>query len=312
MKEYIGKVCLDLVDYIGKEQYSDGPIEDELLEIVKNIPEEDYVKVINEKKNWPVLYHLSKQRWNIIGGIPVNKTDKVLEIGAGCGAVTGILSEKAEKVTCIELSKKRSLINAYRNQKRDNIEIKVGNFETVHQRLTEKYDVITLIGVFEYAQSYISSPEPFVDFLKMIEPHLSENGRVAIAIENKYGLKYWAGCKEDHLGTFFSGLEGYSPNDRVRTFGKGKLEQLIKSAGFENIKMYYPYPDYKLPTHIYSDDYLPKKGELVNNMRNYDNDRMYLFNEKLVFDNLIEENMFPFFSNSYLAIAERKEKRNHG
>ena len=304
MKEYVGNVCLDLAHYAGSDQYSDGPIEDELLDIVKSVQASDYNKVIKEKKSWPILYHLSDLRTNIISSVEISKKDKVLEIGAGCGALTGALAEKAEKVTCIELSKKRSLINAYRNKEKNNIEIKVGNFEVINGNLDEKYDVITLIGVFEYAQSYINSPEPFKDFLKMIKSNLALNGRIVIAIENKYGLKYWAGCREDHINTFFGGIEGYQDTNRARTFSLEFLKEMIKEVGFDDVKFYYPYPDYKFATTIYSDDYLPQKGELVNNLRNYDNDRMYLFNEAQVFDNLIEDNLFPVFSNSYLVIAE--------
>lgn len=306
MKEYIGNVCLDLNDYEGVDKYSDGPIEDELLEIVQTVDKAEYMKIVEERQSWPLLYHLSEQRWNIIEGIPMGESDHVLEIGAGCGAITGALARKAGRVTCIELSKKRSMINAYRNRGKDNIEIKVGNFETVHKNLHKKYDIITLIGVFEYAQSYIDSENPFVDFLKMIEGHLAEHGRIVIAIENKYGLKYWAGCREDHVNTFFSGLEGYPGTDRARTFGKDRLEELLKTAGLGDVKFFYPYPDYKFVMRIYSDEYLPQKGELINNMRNYDNDRMYLFNEEMVYDSLIEDKMFPFFSNSYLVVARRE------
>lgn len=307
MKEYIGNVCLNLTDYEGVDRYSDGPIEDELLEIVKTVDHTEYMRIVEERQSWPLLYHLSEQRWNIIESIPMGQKDHVLEIGAGCGAITGALAAKAGKVTCIELSKKRSVINACRNREKKNIEIKVGNFEVIHEHLEEKYNVITLIGVFEYAQSYINSPEPFVDFLKMARAHLAENGRIIIAIENKYGLKYWAGCREDHVNTFFSSMEGYPGTDRARTFGKDKLEELLGMAELGDVKFYYPYPDYKFTMAIYSDDHLPKKGELTQNFRNYDNDRMYLFNEELVYNNLIEDKEFPFFSNSYLVIAKRKE-----
>lgn len=69
-----------------------------------------------------------------------------------------------KNVDAVELSMKRSLINAYRHQKADNITIKVGNFQEVEQHLEKKYDVITLIGVFEYACSYIDSEQPYAEF----------------------------------------------------------------------------------------------------------------------------------------------------
>jgi len=64
--------------------------------------------------------------------------------------------------------------------------------------------IICLIGVFEYGQAYIGGKTPYEDFLKILQKHLAPDGRIVIAIENKYGLKYFAGCKEDHLGSWFS------------------------------------------------------------------------------------------------------------
>lgn len=306
MLEKIGKVTMDYTSYSGKDLYADGS-EEELLEIVRSHKKEEYNDVIARRNTWPVLYHLSNIRGNIVEWLPIEKSDKVLEIGAGCGAITGTLAEKAGRVDCIELSKARSLVNATRNQEYDNVNILLGNFQDVEQRLEEKYDYITLIGVFEYAASYIQSETPYEAFLNIVKRHLKEDGKIVIAIENKYGLKYWAGCKEDHVAQFFAGLEGYVGIDNVRTFSKPELKEIAKKTGLEKYTFYYPYPDYKLSLSIYSDDYLPKEGELTNNLRNFDNDRMMLFDESRVFDNLVRDGLFDLFSNSYLMILERKQ-----
>ena len=94
--------------------------------------------------------------------LPIGSNDKVLEIGAGCGAITGALSRKAGEVTCIDLSGKRSRINAYRHMEAGNVTIHVGNFQDVEPDLPCDYDYICLIGVFEYAQAYIESGKPFL------------------------------------------------------------------------------------------------------------------------------------------------------
>ena len=121
--------------------------------------------------------------------------------------ITGALCEKGRQVTVIDLSKKRCLINAYRHKDCDNLHFLVGNFQDIEPKLTEQYDLITLIGVFEYAQFSIQSEDPFVDYLKRIRTHLAPGGRLVIAIENRIGLKYWAGATEDHTGIYFEGLE---------------------------------------------------------------------------------------------------------
>ncbi|MBD5548968.1 MAG: class I SAM-dependent methyltransferase [Lachnospiraceae bacterium] len=302
LPERIGRVSLDYSCYPGEDLYSDGNIEDEILAIVKDASRVEYPAIIEEKKSWPVLYHLSPLRGNIVDWLPIKPGDKVLEIGSGCGAITEKLSEKAGSVTCVDLSAKRSLINAYRNQDRDNIEIHVGNFSDIEPSLSEDYDFACMIGVFEYGQSYIHTKTPYEDFLKIMKKHVKKDGCIVIAIENKYGLKYWAGCKEDHLGTYFSGLEGYPEGGSARTFTRPGLEKIFKKCGVENYSFYYPYPDYKFPTAIYSDKRLPHTGELTDNMRNFDRDRMVLFNEKYVFDGIIDDKLFDLFSNSYMVI----------
>ena len=302
MEEYVGKVKLNYDRYPGEDFYSDGEVEDELLEIVKAQPPGEYDRIVGEKLSWPVLYHLSSLRWNILEWVPMEKDARVLEVGSGCGAITGVIAKKAGTVTCVELSKKRSLINAYRNRDCDNVTIHVGNFKEVEPDLACDFDYICLIGVFEYGQSYIGGDTPFEDFLKILLPHLKQGGRILIAIENKYGLKYFAGCKEDHLGTYFSGVENYAAGGGVRTFSRNGLERIFQNCGVEQYHFYYPYPDYKFMSSLYSDARLPGKGELCDNLRNFDDDRMVLFNEKNAFDGLTGDGLFPVFANSFLAV----------
>jgi len=302
MTETIGKITLDLSKYPGEDFYCDGAVEDEILEIVKKYALVEYAGIIEERKSWPVLYHLSPLRENIVDFIPMKKTDKVLEVGSGCGAITGALSRKAGSVTCVDLSKKRSMINAYRHSECENVTIHVGNFKDIEPDLPCDYDYICLIGVFEYGQGYIGGDTPYEDFLHILKRHLASGGRIVIAIENKYGLKYFAGCKEDHLGTYFSGIEDYAEGGGVRTFSRNGLEKIFRTCGMEQYSFYYPYPDYKFMKAVYSDAWLPGKGELSDNIRNFDRDRMVLFNEKSAYDGLIEDGMFPDFSNSFLVI----------
>ncbi len=300
--EQIGKIKLDLTHYPGEDLYCDGDVEDELLEIAKKYASVEYPSIIEEQKRWEILYHLSPLRENIVEWLPIDSSMKVLEIGSGCGAITGALSEKAGKVTCVELSRKRSLINAYRHMDADNVTIHLGNFQDVEPDLPCDYDYICLIGVFEYAQAYIGTETPYEDFLRIIKKHIKPDGHIAIAIENKFGLKYWAGCREDHLGTYFGGIEDYPDGGVVRTFTRDGLLAIAKKCGLKKTQMYYPYPDYKFMTTLYSDRRLPKRGELSDNTRNFDRDRIQLFDEKRVFDTVLQEGQFPLFSNSYMLL----------
>ncbi|MGI6096126.1 MAG: class I SAM-dependent methyltransferase [Lachnospiraceae bacterium] len=301
MKEKVGNAILNYKFYGGSDAYSDGSIEDELLEMVS--AQQDVIKILKQDDRWPVLYHLSPVRQNIVEWYPMKEDAKVLEIGAGCGAITGALCRQAKQVVCIELSKRRSLINANRNQEYDNLEIFVGNFNDVV--LEQKFDYITLIGVLEYAAYYTDTANPFVDFLKKIRKYLKPDGKVLIAIENKYGLKYWSGSREDHTGIFFDGIEGYhATSSQVRTFSKTELEKILEEAGYEELEFYYPFPDYKFPTQIFSEKYMPQPEDVTCGRDSYDAGRMYMFNETLAYRELIASGDFAFFANSFMVEAK--------
>lgn len=301
MIEKVGNVSLNYQYYKGNDEYSDGSIEDDILELVSG--EKNVLKIMKEDFRWPVLYHLSPVRQNILEWYDMDPNAEILEVGSGCGAITGVLCRKAKKVTCIELSKKRSLINANRNSEYDNLEIMVGNFNDIPN--DKKYDLVTLIGVLEYANYYTDAENPFVVFLERIKSRLKPGGKVIIAIENKYGLKYWAGAREDHTGVFFDGIEGYHTTDsKVATFSKPELESMLHDAGYKKQEFFYPFPDYKFPEKVFSDAYLPKSEDLACGTESYDNSRMHLFNETLAFGEIVKAGQFPFFSNSYLIVAE--------
>lgn len=299
--EYIGNIKLDLSVYKGKDLYNEGDnAESIVLDTFKN--NLDPVKVLSEHNEWAILYQLSSSRKNIVSVINIDKNQNVLEIGSGMGAITGALAEKANYVDCIDLSKRRSYANAYRNQKYSNITIHVGNFEDII--LDKKYDIVVVIGVLEYAGSFLNSKEPYMQFLSNISNLLNDNGKVYIAIENKFGLKYFAGCNEDHLGRPFAGIEGYS-DKKVRTFSYSEISELL-NINFKDIYFYFPFPDYKLPSVIYSEDYLPNETASIASYLNYDADRLLLFDEEKVYKNIKTLEDWKMFSNSFLIEAVKK------
>ena len=176
---------LNLDFYKGSDMYSDGDIEKEILDYTENFDEPEFDQIFKEDIRWPVFYHLTEIRKNIINWYPIRKDASVLEIGAGMGAITSELCKKAKKVTCVELSKQRATAIANRNKDKENLEIIVGNLNDV--KFNEKFDYITLIGVLEYAPLYTNTKNPFVDFLTYIKQFLKPNGIILIAIENKFG-----------------------------------------------------------------------------------------------------------------------------
>lgn len=296
----MSKEVLNLTYYKGQDLYSDGDVEDKILEIFKK--KENIQERLMKDDDWAILYHLSPIRQNILEWYDFQKNASILEIGSGCGAITGLFCEKAERVVGIELSKRRSMINVERNKQYSNLEIMLGNFEDIE--INETFDYVTLIGVLEYADSYINSKKPYEEMLKKVKKFLKPDGKLIIAIENKFGLKYFAGAMEDHTGNLFDGIENYKNVSNVRTFSKNEIEELLKSTGYVSTEFYYPVPDYKLPSAVYAESYLPKAGDLRNMSNAYDRARFKLFDEDIVYDQFCKDQKFEYFSNSFLIFAK--------
>ncbi len=294
------KEILDLTFYRGRDYYSDGEIEDRILDLVQS--GRDREEILRENNEWAILYHLSDIRENVLDWYDFNPEGTLLEIGAGCGAVTGLFCRKVKKVTAVDLSKKRSTINATRNGGAGNLTILVGNFEDIV--IEETFDYVTLIGVLEYSSSYIGKGEnPHLEMLKRARGFLKPGGKLLIAIENKFGLKYFAGAPEDHTGRVGDGIQNYPGVRNVYTFSRPEIERLLCEAGFAHNRFYYPMPDYKLPSVIYSDEYLPLPENLGYQVESFNSERYTFFDENRAYAQIIRDGQFPYFANSFLIVA---------
>ncbi len=292
--------------YKGTDEYSDGDIEKDIIKYLTEYGEENYKEIFKKDVRWPIFYHITPIRKNILNWYPFKQDAEVLEIGAGMGATTGILCDKAKNVTAIELSKQRASAIEIRCKNRENLEVVVGNFNDI--KLNKKFDYITLIGVLEYAPLYTNTKNPFHDFLVQIKSLLKEDGKLLIAIENQFGMKYFSGALEDHTGKIYDGIMGYENKETVRTFGKEQLKEILQEADFKYTKFYYPLPDYKLPNIIFSDEYKPDKNKLKSYSPYVAEESMEVeFDEKKVYEEVIKNDKFDFFANSFFIEASKKE-----
>ena len=294
------KPYLNITWYQGEDAYSEGDVEDMVVCLIAENEPEKYVEAIADNYSWSTFYHLTHIRKNILNWYPFKENASVLEIGCGMGAITGLLCDKCARVTAVELSKRRATGTLLRCREKDNLEIIVGNMNDIE--FTEKFDYITLIGVLEYQGSYTHSENPYLDFLKKVKQLLKPDGKLLIAIENQYGLKYWCGAKEDHTGVPFEGMNQYSLSKKqVRTFSKAALDELVKASGFNKTYFYYPMPDYKMPAVVYSQDYLPKQANMMDVQYYYVPDMSTLVaQENKIYADVIQNGVFEFFANSFL------------
>ena len=199
---------------------------------------------------WPVFYHLTPLRANLLRPLEgFLRGKRVLELGCGCGGLTRYLGETVKWVLGVEGSGLRARIAAERCKGLSNVTILNDRFQDL--RLRGKFDVVTLIGVLEYARMFDDeNAVPELALLEQARSYLKPGGRLLLAIENQLGLKYLAGMPEDHLNRPFSGVNDLYGDKTPVTFGRLELEDLLHRAGFSSLMQMIPLPDYKQPLTV--------------------------------------------------------------
>ena len=201
-------------------------------------------------------------RANLIAWLPIKKTDKVCYIGKPTDVIAKKLQELSDFTECV-----------------------AGVCELAAYT---KYDYLIRLGKAKQEE------------LDAYAACLSVSGKLILAVENAYGMKYLAGAKDTGAGEYFGAVEAL-PSAAGMTLLE--LKTRLAKAGFRWQTAYYPFPDYYFAMSVYSDEYLPKQGELIDQIGNFDAERLVLFEEGKAFDAAVARGKFADFANSYLMAA---------
>ena len=281
--------------FYHEDNYYNNDIYGEYREDIKQYINEyktcEYDKIIEKDKRTNIVSIFSEMRANVIKWYPFEENKKILEIGANYGEITEELARKNLNITAIETSNEKIECLQKRLEHVANLRlILCTNLKELE--LEEKYDYITLIGTAEYAEKL-----GFVNLKEMLEwtyRKLSENGKIILAIDNKFGVKYLAGSTRNNKEAPFANYIE-NKNKDYKLYGKVELEEILKE--FSNSKFYYPVPNYTLTHMIYTDEYLPKRNRY--NIY-YREDEEILFSELAFMGDIIRNKKFDFFTNSYI------------
>ncbi len=290
--------------------YSDGDETETRLEtIVEKVDDRSSLSgaFIPYLSDWASEYHFSRQRHCLIRPLGISSGDKVLELGCGCGAITRYLGEIGAEVTAVEGSPRRAAIARKRCEELENVKIYCDNLLAFES--DETFDWVLLIGVLEYAPVFSDSSSSVSDYLKKAARFLDRQGRLIVAIENQLGLKYFNGRPEDHVGQPFYGINGlYTRHDPV-TFGREALQGILAEAGLKTQTIYFPFPDYKLPSVVLSESGLENPGFNATDLLAGAESRDYLggvpplFSEPLAYRPLYKNGLLADLANSFLIEA---------
>lgn len=224
------------------------------------------------------------QSQNILNWYPFKKTDNILALGENSEELLDVLNERTNKVTVIDIFDEKNLAK-------------------------DQYDFIILIGILENWKNVVKSNINIEELINILGKYLKIDGKILLALDNKFGLRYFAGNPEKILNKKFESLIGYNNEpEKIETFTKTKIEIILNKLGY-NTRFYYPLPDYKLPNVIFSDEQLPEYNSIDKYNPYFIENSDIIFNEIDVFREILktDKNMFTFFANSFLIEATKGE-----
>lgn len=258
---------------------------------------EDYDSVIGNDSRWEVFLHLSQMRTSLVNWYEFNEGSTLLEIGGGFGALTGVFCDRCGSVTVLESSPYRAEAICKRYENRKNLSVYVETLESF--QTSEKFDYIVLVGGLENIARAGMLAKDYSVYLKRLEAWLKPDGKLLLAVDNRYGLRYFCGTPERHTGKPFRGLNQYPDSPLGRAFARQELISILEAAGFSYHKFYYPLPDYVVPQLIYSEAYLPQKDVCERLVFYYEDTASLVVDERLLYEDIIENQVFEFFANSF-------------
>ena len=253
-------------------EYSDGDAQErELGRILHEASDRrwDAAGLARNHNDWALEYHLSPLRANILRGLTLKDRKTVLEVGAGCGAITRYLGDQGFRVDAVEGSAARAQLAALRCHGLEGVSLVQANINDLTLPAAT-YDLVLFVGVLEYAGRFsgddCSAETAVKKMLSQAVASLTPGGVILVAIENRIGAKYLCGFSEDHLGRPWAGVAGYPTflggDAGIRTFDSAQWVNMLESMALK-YRFFYPLPDYKLPQALISENASRAPGALA-------------------------------------------------
>lgn len=233
---------------------------------------------LQENKKLPYLYALAELRENILDWYEFKPDSSLLQVGADYGALTGLFLKRTGKVTVLDASEESLQLVEQRYRGETGLKTVCGDLCSEQALAAEGYDYVAVIGT-------LSAEASLKEQLEAAKKALRSGGVLFAAVCNTFGINYFAGARRDAV-----------------TASKKELQTLLPNGTF-----YYPVPDYKIASELYSDGYLPKKGDLTGAYTAYDYPQYTSMDIGAAYDAVCEDGQFAQFSNSFLVIWEKGE-----
>ncbi len=164
----------------------------------------------------------------------------------------------------------------------------------------QKYDYVIAIDVLEYSHS----PERII---KYIRNSLCETGRALLGTDNRLGIRYFCGDRDQFTGRSFDSIEGYVRADSLnressagRSYAKAEIEQFLAAGGFVDYRFYSVYPVLQRPQIVFAEDYVPNEPLDIRIFPQYNYPDTVFLEEEGLYGALIENGLFHTMANGFL------------
>lgn len=145
----------------------------------------------------------------------------------------------------------------------------------------------------------VLDPDDFsVPALNEYKGKLKPDGKLLLAYENPFALRYWSGKSSPATGLSYDSLFG-----REKRVGKAELKLRLEQAGFIKQKWYYPLTDHWYAREIYSEAYMPEEYLKQRFQPYIDADANLQFDERSLYREIIRGGAFEFMCGAYLIEA---------
>ena len=232
--------------------------------------------------NYPHLFNVifSPKRQGGLELLDLSGEESCVDYGCMWGALTIPLAKRCNYVLGIDqtMDSLRFLNTRIKEEGLSNIDLLCGSLKDIRS-FKNKFDIAVINGVLEWMpedgvvelktyygqyrhKRYTGNPKSQqLSFLKNVHQELATDGKLYLAIENRFDFKMFFGVKEPHSNLF---LASVLPRKMANLLSKIRLgrpyinwtysfqgvKTLLRKAGFSKIELYMCFPDYRYPERI--------------------------------------------------------------
>jgi hypothetical protein len=233
-------------------------------------------------KKYPQYYDMifSPKREAGLELLELKGNEACIDYGCMWGALTIPLAKRTKSVLGVDQTLQSLIFLKKRieDENLKNIDLLCDDLNNM-STADRKFDIAVVNGVLEWIpekgdielkqyygkkvkKDYTFNPQKMqTDFLKKVYSNLNKNGKLYLAIENRYDFKMFLGLKDPHSNLMFTSFLPRKVANYISMKKLGRpyvnwlysfstLKNLLNDVGFSTVDLYCCFPDYHFPKFI--------------------------------------------------------------